>query len=140
MGLQFYILNDKGSPVPVGVIEWAKWFGEHKNIRQETIGRSWISTIFLGLDYEPFRGGPPVLWETMVFGGKCNQEGDRCAGSKEQAEAMHEAMVKRVCKVSGIRYRADRTPQLNKKLLYRLHERHRKHLKKGIDALANRTR
>jgi len=28
-----------------------------------------ISTIFLGVDHAWF-GGPPVLWETMVFGGK----------------------------------------------------------------------
>jgi hypothetical protein len=40
--------------------------------------------------------GPPILWETMVFGGPMDQEQDRCGGSREQAEAMHAHMVKRV--------------------------------------------
>ena len=42
--------------------------------------------------------GPPVLWETMVFGGKLDQEQARCSGNREQAEAMHNEMVERVKK------------------------------------------
>jgi hypothetical protein len=42
------------------------------------------------------KGNPVVLWETMVFGGKLDQEQDRCSGSREQAEAMHARMVERV--------------------------------------------
>ena len=51
--------------------------------------------VFLGLDHA-FGGGAPVLWETMVFGGKLDQEQDRCSGSREQAEAMHARMVEKV--------------------------------------------
>jgi hypothetical protein len=60
------------------------------------IGDSRISTVFLGLDHNWSGRGRPVLWESMVFGGKLDQEQDRCSGSREQAEVMHARMVERV--------------------------------------------
>ncbi len=54
-----------------------------------------VSTVFLGLDHN-FGDGPPILWETLVFGGPMNGQQTRCAGSREQAEAMHEKMVQLV--------------------------------------------
>jgi hypothetical protein len=53
-----------------------------------------VSTVFLGLDHA-FRGGPPVLWETMVFGGVLDGEMDRYT-SKAAAFAGHQAMCRRV--------------------------------------------
>ena len=32
------------------------------------VGDLLVSTVFLGLDFSLGRVGPPVLWETMVFG------------------------------------------------------------------------
>jgi hypothetical protein len=61
------------------------------------VGVSKVSTVFLCLDHQ-FAGGPPILWETMVFGGALDQEQDRCSGTREQAEAMHQRMVERVKK------------------------------------------
>lgn len=58
------------------------------------IGEAKVSTVFLGFDHG--WEGEPVLWETMVFGGPLDQEQDRCSGSREQALAMHAAMVERV--------------------------------------------
>lgn len=58
-------------------------------------GRSVVSTVFLGLDHS-FGGKVPVLWETMVFGGKLDQQQTRFSGSWEQAEAMHKRMVEKV--------------------------------------------
>lgn len=70
--------------------------------RQQVRGAT-VSTVFLGLDHSFHKGGPPVLWETMVFrkgeGGKrVGGEQDRCSGSREQALAMHQRMVERVKK------------------------------------------
>jgi len=110
--LKHWILDDKWRPVQVDLLTWAKWFGSAKRIVcQETIAQNRISTIFLGIDHGPsmFIGGPPILWETMTFGAKLDKECDRCAGTKEQAEAMHEDMVKRVCEAYGIAYDAART-------------------------------
>ena len=30
-----------------------------------------VSTVWLGIDYS-FGDGPPLIWETMVFGGRCS--------------------------------------------------------------------
>ena len=54
-----------------------------------------VSTVFLGLDhnYSPF--GPPVLWESLVFGGPLDGEMDRYS-SRAQALAGHQALCQRV--------------------------------------------
>lgn len=90
-----YIL-DGHKAVPVDLITWAKWFEATKNrhVARETIGDADISTVFLGLDHS-FGDGPPLLFETMVFGGSLDQEQDRCT-TWEQAAAMHAAMCERV--------------------------------------------
>ena len=102
-----YILNEKGVPVLENDFDkWAEWnfMQEAKSnriVKQEhfgTAGEILVSTVFLGLDHNWRTNGPPILWETMVFGGKLDQEMDRCSGSREQAEAMHQRMVERVKK------------------------------------------
>lgn len=109
-----YILDKKGNPVATDLMTWATWFEKSckdfdatkRRVAMTTIGRYKVSTVFLGLDHN-FGKGPPVLWETMVFkkqtpgkiwGRKdgASVEMNRCSGSREQAEAMHERMVKLV--------------------------------------------
>ena len=99
MMLDRYVLNDKGEPVLCeDVIEWATKFEITKRrVAETTVDDLWISTVFLGLNHN-WHEGPPVVWETMVF---CNSDEDhplhqwmdRCAGSREQAVAMHERCV-----------------------------------------------
>ena len=92
-----YIL-DGHTPVQCpDVEEWAKWFGENKfkrHVADEKIGDVRVSTVFLGVDHS-FGDGPPVLFETMVFGGPLDEETDRCS-TWDQAEQMHAEMVDRV--------------------------------------------
>jgi len=87
-----YILDEHGEPVPCeDLMKWASQFEqdwERRIVKQEQIGDSKVSTVFLGLDHG-FGKGDPVLWETMIFGGERDQEMHRCSGSREQAEAMH---------------------------------------------------
>jgi hypothetical protein len=92
-----YILDSNGCPVlEPDVMKWAHWFEKaNRTVAMDTVGGSIVSTVFLGIDHG-FDGGPPILWETMVFSGKLDHEQDRCSGSREQAEAMHARMVKRV--------------------------------------------
>ena len=94
-----YVLDEAGNPRPEpSRMTWANWFKDSSNwiVKQERIGPSRISTVFLGLDNNFSAEGPPVLWETLVFGGPLADEGGRCAGSREQAEAMHQAMAEKV--------------------------------------------
>jgi hypothetical protein len=96
-----YILDENGKPVPCNdLMKWGLFFrdSEKRIVKQERIGSYHVSTVFLGLDHS-WGQGPPILWETMVFEdnkGAMDQEMDRCSGNREQAEAMHEAMVERV--------------------------------------------
>ena len=68
-----YILNGK-IPIPCeDLFTWARWIEEHREeriVKQEYVGDFWISTCFLGLDYNWIFDGPPILFETMVFKGK----------------------------------------------------------------------
>jgi hypothetical protein len=64
-----YILEGK-VPVPCeDLLTWAQWVEEPKNriVKQEYVGELWVSTVFLALDHDFLRDGPPLLFETMVF-------------------------------------------------------------------------
>jgi hypothetical protein len=101
--LFFYILGPDGEPQAIeDVVTWAKWFEanhEARHLEQTTIDTTgtWISTIFLGLDhsFSNLVPGGPILFETMVFGGPCDQEMDRY-GTRAEAMHGHAAMVARV--------------------------------------------
>lgn len=90
-----YILVD-GHPVEEpDLIKWGRWMdGPERIVRQDAVGSSRVSTVFLGLDHS-FGDGPPVLWETMVFGGPLNDEQRRYT-TAAAALAGHEEMVRRV--------------------------------------------
>lgn len=76
--------------------QWAEFFETaDRVVKREDVGNVTVSTVFLSLDHS-FGMGPPILWETMVFRGKEVMEAERCAGSREQAEAMHERIAKRL--------------------------------------------
>lgn len=90
-----YILKDR---IPVAcddLLTWARWFeGAERVVHQENVGELFVSTVFLGLDHQ-FVGGPPLLFETMVFG-KAGAGDDiyqaRCS-TWEQAETQHAEAV-----------------------------------------------
>lgn len=46
-----------------------------------------VSTVFLGIDHNVF-GGPPLLFETMIFGGVHDETQLRCS-KWDEAEEMH---------------------------------------------------
>lgn len=54
-----------------------------------------ISTVFLGIDHNYSNAGPPVLWETMIFGGPpaLDQYQARCSGTFADAQEMHNKTV-----------------------------------------------
>ena len=90
-----YILDDK-TPVPApDLMAWAKWFeSADRTVRRDVENEIVVSTVFLGLDHS-FGGRPPLLFETMVFGGPLDGEMDRCS-TWQQAEIMHDKMLGRV--------------------------------------------
>mgnify|MGYP001559166815 CR=1 FL=1 len=101
--MRHYILNDRGDPVAEPeLMTWARWYEKaERHVACDTIGDAKISTVFLGIDHA-FGGGGPVLWETMIFSKEpsLDQFQNRCAGSREQAEAMHKEAVEMVKRFS----------------------------------------
>ena len=59
--------------------------------KRETIGDAEVSTVFLGLDYS-YGDGPPLIFETMIFGGDYGQHQWRYS-TYDEAEAGHAAVV-----------------------------------------------
>lgn len=61
-------------------------------VAQTDIGRIQISTVFLGLNHRYFGDGPPLIFETMIFGGKHDGYQSRSStweeAEKEHAEAI----------------------------------------------------
>jgi len=91
-----YKLDDSGEPVLcTDLMEWGRWYETaNRHIADETIGDVRVSTVFLGIDHS-FGAGPPVLFETMVFGGLLGDEQERYS-TRAEAEAGHRRMVERV--------------------------------------------
>lgn len=107
-----YLLDSAGEPVvEPDLMTWAKGFETcDRIVKQEHVGELWLSTVFLGLDHNFDDNGPPILWETMVFAK--DHEGirygedlymDRCSGTREQALAMHQAIVERMAAILALK-------------------------------------
>ena len=102
--MSMYIRDANGDPQKEpDTIAWAKWFEGGDDMRRvawDESGPSVVSTVFLGIDHA-FHGGPPLLWETMVFGGPLDMEQQRYT-SQEAALEGHREMVEAVKKAAGL--------------------------------------
>lgn len=67
-----YILDANGNAVPEpDFMKWAVWFETALRTGTNVVARTpvlgvVVSTVFLGIDHNFRRTGPPVLWETMI--------------------------------------------------------------------------
>jgi hypothetical protein len=77
---------------PMGFGDWASAFdsdGPERFVAQENV--TWcirVSTVWLGLDHSFTGEGPPLIYETMIFGGPHDGDMWRYA-TREEAEAGH---------------------------------------------------
>lgn len=95
--MTYYILDGRDA-VRVTFEQWSISFGTSDRVVAKTElldGSATVSTVFLGLDHQFLDGGPPHIFETMVFGGELDSEQDRYSTWAE-AEAGHDEMVSRV--------------------------------------------
>lgn len=91
---RYYILEGREiKPVP-DVRTWGAFFN---NNEARTVGRDvldgevTISTVFLGINHN-WGDGPPVLFETMIFGGE-HDEAQWRYHTYDEAEAGHQRIV-----------------------------------------------
>lgn len=96
MASDWYVLCDRVA-VPCDDLEqWSRKFEDAKKRRVawDERGDVHVSTVFIGLDHS-FGEGPPLLFETMVFGGEHDGDQDRCS-TWDEAEVMHRKMCEKV--------------------------------------------
>ncbi len=89
----WYILKYK-KPIKATIEEYSKWISKNpkqKVVKQELINDSKVSIVFLGLDHS-WENNVPILWETMIFGGKEDMYQDRYTSYKK-ALVGHEKAV-----------------------------------------------
>lgn len=96
IGSKYFILEGQVVKPVYRVEDWALWMSTNPNTRiAKTEGDGYIvSTVFIGLDHN-YGGGPPEIFETMVFkqGEATNLDCERC-GTYKQALKNHEYYVK----------------------------------------------
>src|SRR5678816_2897059 len=93
-----YALVDR-VPVPLDeddILAWGAAFHSPDRIVAHTqVGEVKVSTVFLGLDHSFSSEGPPILFETMIFGGPLDGYQRRSATWAE-AETEHAIAVAEV--------------------------------------------
>lgn len=77
------------------LIEWARWFEKaDRKVARDQFGDIGVSTVFLSLDHA-YGSGPPILFETMIFGGEHDGYCERYS-TWDEAVKGHEVAVKLV--------------------------------------------
>jgi hypothetical protein len=79
------------------VFEWTRLHDDlaYVHVRATAIGEIEVSTVWLGIDHNWTGHGPPIIFESMVFGGPL----DGCAwryATLAEAEAGHDEVVAQV--------------------------------------------
>ena len=92
----YYKLEGTKAVECTDVKEWAEIWDTRafRRVAQEVRGGVCVSTVFLGLDHQ-VGDGPPLLFETVVFGGKHPDSQERYS-TWEEAEAGHARWVAKV--------------------------------------------
>ena len=92
----YYILDGHKTKKTDDLKEWAECHGniETRRVAKTEKNGVRVSTVFLGIDHS-WGEGPPLLFETMVFGGEHDLEMERYT-TWEEAEAGHKEMCERI--------------------------------------------
>lgn len=88
-----YILVDRVPTPEPDLLKWGKWMeGAERHIAKTEVKDIRVSTVFLGLNHCFGGEGPPLVFETMIFGGEHHDYQERCS-TWEEAVAMHDQAV-----------------------------------------------
>lgn len=111
-----YILDELGNPAHIDDSErWANWFETADRIvARDGINGAHISTVFLGVDHAPGHA-QPLLFETMIFGGKLD-------GYEERYATREEALVGHADAVCLVKLSAEYIPATIRKWDFEKHE------------------
>lgn len=91
---RWYMLIDKIA-VPCDINQSTDYITRNRTVARDEIEGTIVSTVFLGLDHQHNEVGPPLLFETMLFGGGNDGHLWRTSTWKD-ALAMHENAIRYV--------------------------------------------
>ena len=96
-----YIMYYSRQGEPISMEEWAAIMAEGrsekgweatKRVARTTVGEWEVSTVWLGLDHSFMEDSPPLIFETMIFGGEWDTECWRYSTEAEALEGHQEAV------------------------------------------------
>jgi len=96
---KYYILDDENHAVAVDADTWARWFEDVGNRivdYTEITSEVYVSTVFLGLNHRFMDDGPPILFETMIFGAGGDDIYQRRYSSWDDAATGHQVIVQKL--------------------------------------------
>lgn len=106
----FRLVGREVEEIKGDVVDWAKEFENmDRHVCDTFVGSVRVSTIFLSLNHGFDPDGPPVLFETMVFGGPMDREMDRYS-TFDEAVAGHNNTVDKVKEAAAVIERFTRKP------------------------------
>jgi len=101
----YYILVDKE---PVKCNDVALWLTKDRKIEKTKFGEVEVSTVFLGMSHGE-QNGKPILFETLVFGGRHDSYMDRYTtwddavkGHKEVCDMVDKVSIERNNKLNDL--------------------------------------
>lgn len=83
--IKHWIFDERGEPKAVGIFEYIAWASDPNNsnaLKQEKVGDVEVSTVLLMCAANLFEH-PPIIFETMIFGGEHDQYQYRYATKSE---------------------------------------------------------
>jgi len=88
--------------VPISMEQWVFAMGKDRHVGFTNLGRNGhVSTVWLGLNHA-FGEGPPLIFETMIFGGPLDEYQERYS-TEEEARVGHEFAVLAVTLLTGVK-------------------------------------
>jgi hypothetical protein len=94
--MKYYALDKEHHVHEVSPYQWVKiWKGDTRRVAATEIAKDIsVSTVFLGIDHRYRDDGPPLLFETLIFGGALDGEMWRYS-SWDDAEIGHQSAVRK---------------------------------------------
>ena len=90
---RYYILVDR-LPVAADHDTWMRWFEtSDRQIGDDKIGKTRVSTVFLGIDHNFYGSSGPVLFQTLIFDGPFADEMWRYSTYAEAERGHQEAVM-----------------------------------------------
>jgi hypothetical protein len=76
---------------PISHATWAQLFCDERHVARDVVGHPeggsiTVSTVWMGINHNFSGDGPPLIFETMVFGGELSQDTWRWSTHKEARE------------------------------------------------------